>query len=125
MRKASAVFSLCCGVMMLIVWGVLLGTGTVPELKTTPMEAGFLLAAEFLTASSLILGAFALLSGKVWGSNMDLAALGMLLYCTVYSVGVFGQAGNLPAAGFFVVVVLLAASFLANLIVVSRKGQLQ
>ncbi len=83
MRKAAAIFSLFCGAAMLITWGTLLGTGRVPELNTTPLEAGFLLAAEFLTAFTLILGGFGLLSGRVWGFNTDVAGLGMLLYCTV------------------------------------------
>ena len=39
MRKAAAVFSLFCGVAMLIVWRTLLGTGNVPELKTTPLTS--------------------------------------------------------------------------------------
>ncbi len=123
MKKAAAIFSLFCGVMMLIVWGVLLGAGNVPELKTTPLEAGFLLAAEFLTASSLILGGFGVLSAKTWGAHMDIAALGMLLYCTVYSVGVFSQASNVAAAGFFVVIAILAAVFSASFIVRSKEGR--
>ncbi len=123
MRKAAAIFSLLCGAMMLIVWGSLLGTGNVPELKTTPLEAGFLLAAELLTAVSLILGGFGLLSGHTWGVHMDVAALGMLLYCTVYSVGVFSQAGNTPAAGFFVVTAILAAVFSASFIVRFKEGR--
>ncbi len=123
MRKAAAIFSLFCGVMMLIVWGGLLGAGNVPELNSTPLEAGFLLAAELLTASSLIAGGFGLLSGKMWGVQMDTTALGMLLYCTVYSVGVFSQASNLPAAGFFVVIAILAAVFSASFIVRSKEGR--
>jgi hypothetical protein len=123
MRKAAAIFSLFCGLAMLMTWGILLGTGRVPELETTPLEAGFLLAAEFLTAFSLLLGGFGLLSGRSWGFNMDLAALGMLLYCTVYSVGVFSQGRNMPATGFFVVIALLAGLFSASFIVASREGR--
>jgi hypothetical protein len=33
----------------------------------------------------------------------------MLLYCTVFSTGVFGQQGNTPAAAFFATVALLSA----------------
>ena len=52
-----------------------------------------------------------LLTGKSWGIRADLAALGMLLYCALFSIGVFGQAGNIPAAGFFVAIIALAAVF--------------
>lgn len=79
---------------MLVVWGILLASGQVVELRTSPFETVFLLAAEFLTAISLLLGRFGLLTGKNWGLRTDLTALGMLLYCTVFSIGVFGQPGN-------------------------------
>lgn len=125
MKKAVSIFSLFCGVSMLAVWGILLATGQVVELRTSPLEAAFLLGAEFLTAVALILGGFGLLAGKTWGLRMDLAALGMLLYCAVYSTGVFGQAGNTPAAGFFIVIAALAALFSANFVLETLKGDPQ
>jgi len=125
MRKAVSIFSLFCGISMLAVWGILLATGQVVELRTSPLEAAFLLGAEFLTAVALILGGFGLLARKTWGLRMDLAALGMLLYCAVYSTGVFGQAGNTPAAGFFIVIAALAALFSANFVLETLKGDPQ
>ena len=122
MIKTTSIFSLFCGIAMLVVWGILLTTGQFIELRTSPFEAVFLLVAEFLTAVSLILGGFGLLTGKSWGLRTDLTALGMLLYCTVYSTGIFGQAGNAPAAGFFVVVAALAATFSTTFILESAKG---
>ena len=111
MKKAASIFSLFCGIAMLVVWGILLAIGQVPELQTRPFETVFLLMAEFLTAISLLVGGFALLARKNWGLRMDLTALGMLLYCVVFSTGVFGQAGNAPAAIFFAVIAVLAAGF--------------
>jgi hypothetical protein len=125
MNKAASIFSLFCGIAMLVVWAVLLSIGQFPELQNKPIEARFLLGAEFLTAISLILGGFGLLTRKTWGLRADLAALGMLLYCSVFSTGVFGQAGNSPAAAFFVVVVALAAVFSGNFILGSVKGESQ
>lgn len=49
MRKAAAIFPLFCGAAMLITWGTLLGTGRVPELNTTPLEAVF--AASFVAGA--------------------------------------------------------------------------
>ncbi len=121
MRKAAAIFSLACGMTMLVVWGILLGTGNMPELRTKTLEAVSLLAAEFLMAASLIVGGWGTLSRKSWSFTMQLVALGMLLYCTVFSVGVFGQQDNLPATGFFVVIATLTAIFSANFIVKSKK----
>jgi hypothetical protein len=125
MNKAAAIFSILCGIAMMIVWAVLLSTGQVPELKTTPLEAGFLLGAEYLTAVSLILGGFGILARRIWRLMADQAALGMLLYCAVYSIGVFGQAGNIPAAAFFILVVALAAVFSGKFVLDSMKGEIQ
>jgi hypothetical protein len=79
------------------------------------------LAAEFLTAVSLILGGFGLLAGKSWGLRADLAALGMLLYCTIFSTGALG-AGNAPAAIFFGAIATLAFVFSARFVLESVKG---
>jgi len=125
MNKAPSIFSLFCGLAMLAVWGTLLATGRVIELQTSPFGTIFLLAAEFLTAGALILGGIGLLTGQRWGLRADLAALGMLVYCTIFSIGVFGQQGNLPATGFFCVIAALAAYFSTKFILESRKGGAQ
>lgn len=124
-RKIASIFSLFCGVSMLVVWGILLGTGQVVELQTEPFGTIFLLAAEFLTALSLLIGGFGLLARKNWGLRADLAALGMLLYCTVFSIGVFGQQGNIPATSFFIVIAAVAAIFSTMFILESAKGGTQ
>lgn len=111
MIKAATLFSFFCGLAMLGVWAMLLLSGQVTELTTAPVEASFLLAAEFATATALLAGGYGLLRGRAWGARAEVAALGMLLYCTIYSIGVFGQQHNLPAAGFFVVVATLALVF--------------
>ncbi len=122
MTKASAFFSLFCGVAMLATWGFLLGTGQVPELQTSPFETSFLLAAEFTTAISLLLGGYGLLTGKIWGLTAELVALGMLIYCTIFSTGAFSQTGNLPAAVFFAIIATLAAIFSAGFVSKSAKS---
>ena len=124
MKTGAAVFSLFCGMSMLIVWGILLVSRNFNELQSKPFEAISLLAAEFLTAASLLLGGFGLLTRQSWGLRANLAALGMLLYCTVYSTGVFGQAGNAPAAGFFAVVAILAAVFSLSYVFNIKKGDI-
>ena len=125
MKKAASIFSIFCGVAMLVVWGILLFTGQVVELQTEPFGTAFLLGAEFLTAIALLVGGFGLLTERNWGLRADLAALGMLLYCTVFSIGVFGQQGNIPATGFFVVMATLAAMFSTKFILESAKGGAQ
>ncbi len=121
MNKAASIFSLFCGAAMYVTWGTMLATGQVPELKTETFETLFLLAAEFLTAASLLVGGFGLLTKKSWGSRMDLAALGMLLYCTIFSTGALG-ADSTPAAIFFGTIATLAFVFSAHSVFESVKG---
>lgn len=122
MKKTASIFSLFCGSAMLMVWGILLTTGQVVDLRTSPFQAAFLLGAELLTAVVLILGGYGLLTGKNWGLRANLAALGMLLYCAVFSIDVIGQAGNIPPAIFFGVIAALAAAFSGTFIIESTKG---
>lgn len=121
-KKTASIFSIFCGVAMLVVWGILLKTGQVVELNNQPFEAGFLLGAEFLTAISLILSGTGLVKEKRWGLRMNLVALGMLLYCTVYSIGVFRQEDNIPATIFFIIIAALAGVFSILFIMKSMKG---
>jgi len=109
MSKAIAFFSILMGLAQMTTWIVLFSLGQVPEIATQPFGTWMLLVAEFLTGLALIFGGYALLVRRHWGLRLELAALGMLLYCTVYSTGVFGQQGNLPGAAFFAVVALLSA----------------
>jgi hypothetical protein len=111
MTRALSIFSLFCGLGMLGTWGTMFILGKVPELKTAPIGTGFLLAAEFLTAGALLLGGYGLLAHQAWGLRVAAIALGMLLYCSIYSIGVFGQAGNRPATAFFVAIALLTLLF--------------
>ena len=54
---------------------------------------------------------YGLLAHQAWGLRVAAIALGMLLYCSIYSIGVFGQAGNRPATAFFVAIALLTLLF--------------
>ena len=119
MTKAASIFSMFCGIAMLVTWGILLGAGQVTELKTSPFEAIALLVAEILTAIALIAAGYGLLRKRSWGLRADLAALGMLLYCAVYSIGAVGQQGVAPAI-FFTVITALAALFSGKFILSSN-----
>jgi len=108
MTKAISFFSILMGVSLTGTWIVLLSTGKVPELVTRPYEAWFLLVAEFLTGLALITSGYGLHSRRSWGLHLELAALGMLLYCSVNYSGVLGQQGNYPALAFMLTVALLS-----------------
>ncbi len=116
MTKASAIFAILMGVLMLIVWGILLLTGQEAEVSAGAPSALSLLAAEFLTAFSLIVGGYGLFARRKWGLCAALVALGMLLYCVIFSIGVFAERGIAPAVAWFVFVTLAAAFFVGNLL---------
>jgi len=103
MVKIASFFSLFCGTGMLLVWALLLLGDQIPELTTSPIQTIFLLAAEVTTAISLLIGGYGLLTRRHWGLRADLAALGMLTYCAIFSIGVFGHQGNTPAMVFFAI----------------------
>jgi hypothetical protein len=75
-----------------------------------------LLLAEFITAILNLIAAYGLLRHRNWGIAIDLIALGMLLYCAIYSIGVFSQQANIPATIFFVIMALLAGMISGRLI---------
>ena len=116
MTKAAAIFAILMGVLMLIVWSILLVTGQEPAASTGAPSALALLAAEFLTAFSLIIGGYGLFTRRQWGLHAALVALGMLLYCVVFSIGVFAERGVAPAVAWFVFVTAAAAFFAGNLL---------
>jgi hypothetical protein len=75
-------------------WGFFLAVGSLPELRTEPIAVAFHLAAEFATATCLLLGGIALLRAKSWAKNLTLFATGMLAYTTIVSPGYFAQLGQ-------------------------------
>jgi hypothetical protein len=63
----SAIFAVVVGAGMIGQWLLSLSTGQVPELKTEPLRIRFHLAAEFTTATALLIGGIALLTDQAWG----------------------------------------------------------
>ncbi len=118
MERWVAFYSILMGVLQIGTWVVLHFTGMVRTYYTAkPFETIFLLLAELITAGAVILGGSGVLAGQKWGIPLDLAALGMMLYCAIFSFGSFGQTGNLPAAAWFAI--LAMATCAAILILLS------
>ncbi len=116
MRIISAIYAIAMGIMMLGTWVILIATGQTPEFETVPFEASMLLAAEVMTGLALIVGGYGTLTIRRWGPHLHLLAIGMMLYTTVYSIGVFGQVGNVPATTFFVVITLVTMAMIPSLL---------
>lgn len=101
MKQRSGIFVLSMGILMVLVWIVYIAIGQLD--LSSPFEAISLLAAEALTALALIAGGIAVLTHRRWGDTLLVASLGMMLYTAVNSIGVFAQAGVIPASVFFAV----------------------
>jgi hypothetical protein len=105
MKTGSGIFALIMGILMMLVWIVLIATGQ-HDFQTAPLESASLLAAETLTALALIVGGIGVLVRRPWATVIHIASLGMMLYTSLNSIGVFAQAGVLPASIFFAVLTL-------------------
>ena len=124
MKKGAAIFSILMGLMMLGTWSYLFLFGQYPQVRTLPVETGYLLAAEFLTSAALISAGYGILSGRKWGMPLILIALGELIYNTVRFAGELGQAGSIVGLAFFTSVALFGITF-AVYFLVSTSHQRQ
>ena len=66
-KKIAAVYSIIVGISMIGMWTVFYVTGGIPEINAEPAKIIMHLIAEFVTAASLILGGFGLISNRKWG----------------------------------------------------------
>ncbi len=124
MARWVAYYSILMGVSQIGTWVALYFVGVVRNYYVEkPFETIFLLIAEFLTALAMIIGASGILSGQRWGIAVNLAALGMMLYCAIFSFGSFGQTGNAPAAAWFAILTFTALAAIVGLLIPFTKLQ--
>jgi hypothetical protein len=102
--------------MMLGTWGFLFLTDQYPQARSLPLETGYLLAAEGLTAAALVAGGYGLLSSRPWAMSLLLVAFGELIYCAVRFAGELGQGGSLAGLTFFSAVGAAGIAFAVFLI---------
>jgi hypothetical protein len=114
--RFTAWYAIFVGIMMIAQWTFFLMTGSVPEVQSEPIRLAFHLAAEFVTAISLIVAGGAVLRSKPWGRTFILAALGMLMYTVIVSPGYFAQQGQWLLVGMFAVLFVLAISSMRGLL---------
>ncbi len=117
-RNIIAIYSLFIGILMIGIWSMFILTGQVPEMATEPAEIMLHLLAEFITAVLLIGGGISLLKKIKIGYNLNLVAMGMLLYTLIVSPGYYLQKEDLAIVGVFI---LLFISTLVFLIISLKK----
>src|SRR5512146_2413987 len=94
-RRAIAVFAVVMGSLLIGTWAVLFLAGAV-DYGSSRVELVFLLVAEGVTGLTLIVGGVATATTRPLGVPFLLVGLGMLQYCSLFSIGVFAARGNLP-----------------------------
>ena len=107
--KFSAWYGILVGFLMIAQWTFSIVAGGVPEFETTPWAIGFHLAAEMSTALVLIIGSMALLKTLMWGKQILLVGLGMVMYSEIVSPGYFAQRSEWAMVAMFVILLLGAA----------------
>ncbi len=124
MARWVAYYSILMGVLQIGTWVVLYFVGVVRDYYAgKPFETIFLLIAELLTALAMIVGGGGILASQKWGVPVNFAALGMMLYCAIFSFGSFGQTGNLPAAAWFAILTITDIAAILGLLVSFAKLQ--
>ena len=119
--RFAAWYGVVVGVLMFGQWTFFLATGQVSELRTEPFRIYLHLAAEFTTASGLLVGGIALLKNRWWAITVYLVAAGMLLYSVIASPGYFAQQRQWALVGMFAILLVLALGSIVT-VVRSRRA---
>ena len=64
MKKVIAIFTILMGSMMSGTWAFLLLFNRFPQVRALPLETGYLLVEEFLTAAALIVAGYSVLTHR-------------------------------------------------------------
>lgn len=100
-RKASAVFTIIVGLLMIGMWSMLVLTGQVPYLDTPQMEIKLHILTEMLTATLLIIGGVSVLKGWERLTYLQYVSQGMLIYAIINSSGYYIDMGEPAMAVMF------------------------
>jgi phosphotransferase system glucose/maltose/N-acetylglucosamine-specific IIC component len=123
LRRAAAVFAIIVGAMMFAQWAFFIAAGEVTELDTEPIRISFHLAAEFLTATALVVAGLGLAKGKSWSFPVLMLALGMLSYTIIVSPGYFAQEGEYLLVVMFAVLWILTLALV--FVALKREAELR
>lgn len=100
-RRASAIFTIFVGILMMGMWSTLILTNQVPYLDTPQMEIKLHILTEMLTAVMLIIGGVSVLRDYERLINLHYVSQGMLIYSIINSSGYYIDLGELMMAVMF------------------------
>jgi peptidoglycan/LPS O-acetylase OafA/YrhL len=109
LRNIIAIYSIFIGILMAGMWTVFIITGQVPEFALKSVEISLHLVAEFLTSILLVIAGIGILKKKRKAYNLNLVALGMLLYTLIVSTGYYLQKGDWIFVGMFSLFLILTS----------------
>jgi len=109
-------YGILIGFFMIVQWIFSIVTGGVPEFETTPWAIGFHLAAEMSTALMLIFGGISTLKSIVWGKQILLVGLGMVMYSEIVSPGYFAEQAQWVPVAMFAILLFGAAYAVMSLL---------
>ena len=119
MNKLCALYALCVGISMFIVWGVYFATGSLFSIEPNPAGLGFHIAAELAAGAALFIAGAGLISGKKWGFHTYFLGAGMLLYALINSPGLYP--GNKIMMAVFAMSFVFSVIFIALGFIVAKK----
>jgi len=105
-RRASAIFTILVGILMMGMWSTLILTNQVPYLDTPQMEIKLHILTEMLTAVILIIGGVSVLRNYEKLTNLHYVSQGMLIYSIINSSGYYIDLGELMMAVMFGVLLI-------------------
>lgn len=116
MKTLCALYALCVGISMFIVWGGYFVTGSVFGIAPNPLGLGFHIAAELATGAVFLVAGIGMFAAGKWGFNAYFLGIGMLLYAVINSPGLY--AGNkimmaVFAGTFVFAVIFIVLGFIA------------
>ena len=110
-KKLAALYSIFIGICMIGMWGFLLVSGNVPEVKTEFTKIAFHLFSEFSTAILMMVSGIGIIKKRGWAVKLFLVSMGSLMYSVITAAGYYGQSGDFAMLGMFAVFFILAAVF--------------
>lgn len=104
--KVVGIYCAGVGIAMASLWVLFYVAGTIPGLETAPLEIGYHLLAEGLTAGFLLVAGYGLLQSRDWVASVLPVSLGMLLYTVINSAGYYAHRSDLVMVGMFTLLTL-------------------
>ena len=110
--KSSAHFCLVVGISILVLWTVLISTGSVENMSANAVSLAFHWTAEGLTAAALIVAGAAILRQSIYARRLFYFALGMLLIAAAGMLWFYVVAGDTTFITIGVIVLAFTVRFL-------------